>query len=197
VTGGQPAIAGDGRPAISASASPSVSGNGAAGSIGLAAARRAIQVTGPLPALHRPLVIQLVPPSNIAVGAVPWGLAPFVPAGSYREVSTATPADRLAGVVRGLVADAAGRSLILVVRDAHRHPVAAQVVDMLLAARPDAMLVEMGLPAWRPETAAYVASFGAARSNSRAAAEVLGLIGQQEAAQRGGFSADSPECPPR
>jgi beta-N-acetylhexosaminidase len=197
VTGGQPAIAGDGRPAISASASPSVSGNGAAGSIGLAAARRAIQVTGPLPALHRPLVVQLVPPSNIAVGAVPWGLAPFVPAGSYREVSTATPADRLAGVVRGLVADAAGRSLILVVRDAHRHPVAAQVVDMLLAARPDAMLVEMGLPAWRPETAAYVASFGAARSNSRAAAEVLGLIGQQEAAQRGGFSADSPECPPR
>jgi beta-N-acetylhexosaminidase len=197
VTSSQPAIPGDGGAAISVSGSLSVSGKGAASSIGLAAARRAIRVTGALPALHRPVVVQLVPPSYIAVGAVPWGLAPFVPAGSYRAVSTATPAESLAEVVRGLLAEAADRSLILVVRDAHRHPVAAQVVDMLLAARPDAMLVEMGLPAWRPETTAYVASFGAARSNSRAAAEVLGLIGERELqAQRGGLSAANAEYPP-
>jgi hypothetical protein len=88
------------------------------------------------------------------------------------------------------------RSLIVVVRDAHRHLVAAQVADMLLAARPDAILVEMGLPAWRPETTGNVASFGAARNNARAAAEVLGLIGQREPAQRGGLSADKVENPP-
>jgi beta-N-acetylhexosaminidase len=151
-------------------------GNGAASPIGLAAARRAIRVTGALPDLHRPLVVQLVPPSNLAAGAIPWGLGSFVPASSYREVSTATSADNLSGVVRGLLAEAAGRSLIIVVRDAHRHPVAAHMAGLLIAARPDATLVEMGIPAWQPESAAYVASFGAARSNSRAAAEALGLI---------------------
>jgi beta-N-acetylhexosaminidase len=196
LTGRQPVIARDGQPTSSASSFPSVPANGG-GPIGLTAARRAIQVTGALPALHRPLVVQLVPPSNIAVGAVPWGLAPFVPAGSYREVSTAAPAESLAGAVRGLLTDAAGRSLIIVVRDAHRHPIATQVVDMLLAARPDAILVEMGLPAWRPEATAYVASFGAARSNSRAAAEVLGLIRQREPTQRGELSVDNAENPPR
>ena len=153
-----------------------LAGNGAVSLIGLAAARRAIQVNGILPELHEPLVVQLVPPSNLAVGVVPWGLASFVPAANYREVSTATPADSLPGVVQGVLADAVGRSLIVVVRDAHRHPVATQVASLLLAARPDATLVEMGLPAWQPESAAYVASFGAARSNSRAAAEALGLI---------------------
>ena len=44
--------------------------------------------------LRRPLVVQLVPPSNLAAGAVPWGLSPFVPADSYREISTGTPAGR-------------------------------------------------------------------------------------------------------
>ena len=67
--------------------------------IGLAAARRAVAVSGQLPAAGRPLVVQLVPPSNLAVGAVPWGLAAFVPADSYREISTATPATGLAAAV--------------------------------------------------------------------------------------------------
>ncbi len=94
---GQPALAGDGRPTRAGGGRPNHLGNGAVSPIGLAAARRAIQVTGALPALHQPLVVQLVPPSNLAVGAVPWGLAAFVPAGSYREVGTATLADSLAG----------------------------------------------------------------------------------------------------
>ncbi len=94
---------------------------------------------------------------------------------SAQELSTATPAGNLAAAVHGLLADATGRSLIIVVRDAHRHPVAAQVAGLLLAARPDAILLEMGLPAWQPEAITYVASFGAARSNAMAA-EVLGLI---------------------
>ena len=145
--------------------------------IGLIAARRAISVSGPLPVSGRPLVVQLVPPSNIAVGAVPWGLKPYVPADSYREISTGTPADGLAGVVNAILADAAGRTLIVVVRDAHRHPVAAAAAEVILAARPDAALLEMGLPVWRPASAGtYLASFGAARSSARAAAELLGLV---------------------
>jgi beta-N-acetylhexosaminidase len=155
--------------------------DGASGSrIGLAAARRALFVSGRLPAPARPLVVQLEPPSNLAAGAVPWGLRPYVPANSYREISTGTPADGLARVVAGILAEAADRTLIVVVRDAHRHPVAAGAAELILAARPDAVLVEMGLPVWRPVSAStangsYVATYGAAHSNSRAAAEIVGL----------------------
>jgi beta-N-acetylhexosaminidase len=74
-----------------------------------------------------------------------------------------------------LLADAAGRSLVIVVRDAHRYPVAAEAVSQLVTARPDAVVLEMGLPAWRPAAGRYIASYGAAYSNSRAAAELLGL----------------------
>jgi beta-N-acetylhexosaminidase len=148
------------------------------GAIGLAAARRAIAVRGSLPAMTRPLVVQLVPPSNLAVGSVPWGLAAFVPPGSYREISTATPASELPGVVSAVLAAAGRRSLIIVVRDAHRHPVASAAVKLLLAERPDAVVLEMGLPVWRPDAGTYVASYGGALSNSRAAAELLGLTGR-------------------
>lgn len=78
----------------------------------------------------------------------------------------------------GLLAEAAGRTLIIVVRDAHRHPVAARAVTLMLASRPDAVVLEIGLPVWRPAAGSYVASYGAARSNSRAAAEALGLAGR-------------------
>jgi beta-N-acetylhexosaminidase len=143
--------------------------------IGLAAARRALAVDGSLPALHNPLVIQFVPPSNLAVGDVPWGLRPWLTDGSYREVSTGTPAAELPGLVVRLLAEASGRSLVVVVRDAHRHPVAANAVSRLVAARPDAVVLEMGLPAWRPAAGRYLASYGAAYFNAQAAAEVLGL----------------------
>jgi beta-N-acetylhexosaminidase len=37
------------------------------------------------------------------------------------------------------------------------------------------VVVEMGLPLWRPASGGYVATYGAARPNGRAAAEALGL----------------------
>ncbi len=74
-----------------------------------------------------------------------------------------------------LLAEADDRSLIIVVRDAHRHAVARQAVQLMLAGRPDAVVVEMGLPVWRPGEASYVTSYGAGRSNARATAEILGL----------------------
>jgi beta-N-acetylhexosaminidase len=160
-----------------AAAGTAAAGTAADGSIGLAAARRAICVSGalPLPSPDRPLVVQLVPPSNLAAGTVPWGLQPYVPPDSYREISTDTPADGLADVVAGILAEARGRTLIVVVRDAHRHSAAAGAAELMLAARPDAVLLEMGLPVWRPSAGSYVATYGAARSNSRAAAEIMGL----------------------
>jgi beta-N-acetylhexosaminidase len=108
---------------------------------------------------------------------VPWGLHPWLADDSYREISTGTGAASLPELVTRLLAEADGRSLVVVVRDAHRHPVAADAVSRLVAARPDAVVLEMGLPIWRPAGGRYLASYGAARSNSRAAAEVLGLTG--------------------
>jgi beta-N-acetylhexosaminidase len=149
--------------------------NGAAAEIGLAAARRAVRVDGVPQPLHRPFVVEIVPPANMAAGAVPWGLGAWVPAVSLRRISTGEPAASLAASIDGLLAEAAGRSLVIVVRDAHRYPAAADVASQILAARPDAVVVEMGLPVWRPVAGLYLATFGAARTSSRAAAEVLGL----------------------
>jgi beta-N-acetylhexosaminidase len=128
------------------------------------------------PVLREPLVVEVVPPDNVAAGAVPWGLGSFVPPASLRRVSTGSMADGLAASVSALLAEAAGRSVVIVVRDAHRHPAAAAATAAILAARPDAVVVEMGLPVWRPAGGVYLATFGAARTSSRAAAEVLGLV---------------------
>jgi beta-N-acetylhexosaminidase len=50
------------------------------------------------------------------------------------------------------------------------------VVSGLLAARPDGIVMEVGLRVWRPPASVYIATYGAARTNGRAAAEILGLI---------------------
>jgi beta-N-acetylhexosaminidase len=144
--------------------------------VGLAAARRAIRVTRALDGpLDRPVVVEVVPPPNVAVGPVPWGLATWVPADSIVRVGTRLPAAELARRMDAALAAASGRSLIVVVRDAHRHLAAREAVTRLLAARPDAVVLEMGLPVWRPPSGAYVATYGAAHTSGLAAAQLLGL----------------------
>lgn len=134
--------------------------------LGLVAARRALRIEGTLPALAGRLVVQLEPPATIAVGDVPWGLAPHDP--SVRVLRMSDDAASITGA-------AAGRPLVIVCRDTHRHPWARQVVETLSAGHPAVVLVEMGWPAaWRPAGAvAYVASYGAARANARAVVELL------------------------
>jgi beta-N-acetylhexosaminidase len=86
------------------------------------------------------------------------------------------PADGGRVDAAGILAAAAGRSLVAVVRDAHRDEQTRSLVNALLAARPDLILVEMGLPFWRPpEGTSYLATYGASRASARAAAELLGL----------------------
>jgi beta-N-acetylhexosaminidase len=144
--------------------------------VGLAAARRAVRVTGAPPRpLRRPVLVEVVPPANIAVGSVPWGLEAWVPADSIVRIGVGKGATELARAADGALTAAAGRPLVVVVRDAHRYPAARDVVTRLLAARPDAVVVEMGLPVWRPPHAVHVATYGAALISGLAAAEVLGL----------------------
>ncbi len=156
--------------------------------VGLTAARRAIAVTGTLRPLPDPVLAEVVPPANIAVGTVPWGLSNWVRRDSIYRIS-ATGEDDPAAAAALVAGAAGGRPLLIVVRDAHRYPAARRVVEALLAARPDAVVVEMGLPVWRVPARAYVATFGATRASSRAVAEMLGLSADQE------VSTDGPDRP--
>jgi hypothetical protein len=63
---------------------------------------------------------------------------------------------------------------VLVVRDAHRHAWEREVADALLAKVADGVVVETGIPLWRPaRAAAYVATHGGGRANLEAAAARL------------------------
>ena len=162
--------------------------------VGLVAARRAVQVSGPRRTLSHPVIIEVEPRENIAAGRFGWGLGPWAPAGSVHRVSASGRLLNGAGLgpaeadgrpggrgsrpvdAAGILAAAAGRSLVAVVRDAHRDEQTRSLVSALLAARPDLILVEMGLPFWRPpEGTSYLATYGASRASAHAAAELLGL----------------------
>ncbi|MEV0196640.1 glycoside hydrolase family 3 protein [Nonomuraea sp. NPDC050691] len=140
---------------------------GGASSIGLHAARRAVRLDGSAGPLTDPLVVEVDTPPTIAVGDVPWGVSPWLP---QAEVVRVRPADADAGA---LLERATGRSLVVIVKDAHRYADSRALVSALVAARPDAIVVEMGLPVWRPGSAAYIATYGAARANAQAAMELL------------------------
>ena len=189
------------------------------GHIGLQAARRAVRRSGPAPQLADPVIVEVEPRGNVAVGRAAWGLAPWAPPGSVRRISadplavvtintaatgsgpgtdagTATAYAGLAeknagayadgapagaGTAAEILAAAANRSLVLVVRDAHRSESTRDLVLSVLAHRRDAVVVEMGLPLWRPPAGSYrtfVATYGASRASGQAAAEVLGLAGR-------------------
>jgi beta-N-acetylhexosaminidase len=143
--------------------------------IGLTAARHALRVTGARPELRDPIVIEVEPVPNMAAGDARWGLDAWASAGNSRRVAAAPdPGQAAAAALKA----AAGRSLILAVRDAHRSPATQHLVTAVLAERPDTVLVEMGLPYWQPPPGAcqaYLATYGASRANSTAAAEFLGL----------------------
>ncbi|MBB6170782.1 beta-N-acetylhexosaminidase [Nocardiopsis mwathae] len=134
--------------------------------VGLDGARRALRVDGILPPLHDPVVVELDAPPGIAVGEVPWGLSPWFPGTERVDPATAAPS--------AVLDRAADRDLVVVVRDAHRHAAARRLLEEVCRARPDTVVVEMGLPAWRPRCQAHISTYGAARVNGRSAAELLG-----------------------
>lgn len=152
-------------------------GQSAASDIGLVAARRALTVTGadrfkPLSSASRaPYVAAFTPVANIAVGdETPWGVA-----AELCRLLPGTETGSFAGEGAGAATlTAAGdRPIVTVVRDEHRHPWMAAALDVLLAARPDTIVVEMGVPQSSPRGALHIATHGAARVCGRAAAEIV------------------------
>jgi beta-N-acetylhexosaminidase len=117
--------------------------------VGLEVARRALRVEGDVRIAGAANVVELLPEPNMAAGPHEHSLAKLM--GSEVE----------------------GR-LVIVLRDAHRHEWERTEAGRLLADHPDAVVVETGLPLWRPASArSYVATGGGGRANLVAAAELL------------------------
>ncbi|MBP2702848.1 glycoside hydrolase family 3 protein [Microbispora sp. RL4-1S] len=175
---------------------PTVAG---ADGIGLVAARRAVRVTwrdgaagpagaagadrvtgtaglaGALPLAAAPHVVELAPETNLAIDrGTPWGagdaLTALMPGTTVLRLREQDVRD---GLPERALGGAAGRPLVIVVRDAHRHPWQIDLLERMLAARPDGIVVEMGLPGRTDLGAAHIATHGAARVCGQAAAEIL------------------------
>ncbi|MEV1065672.1 glycoside hydrolase family 3 N-terminal domain-containing protein [Streptomyces sp. NPDC050263] len=143
---------------------------------GLAAARRAVRGTGPLPEPVRGAhVVDCFPPPHPALN---WGGEDLLTAlRSLDPTVTGTAvtgepedAEAVEDLVRDVLRTAQGRPLVVAVCDAELYPWQQRVRDALLAARPDAVLVCTGLP--EPGGRA-LSAYGRGRVNLRALAEVL------------------------
>ena len=165
-------------------------GPGAIDGIGLSAARRALRLTGVLPEPRDPVVVEVEPLVNMAAGDARWGLDAWVPAGSLRVAAVPDAGTAASGAAEALKA-ATGRSLILVVRDAHRSPATRSLVTAVLAERPDTILVEMGLPYWQPPAGAYQAYLATLRRLPRQ------RPGRRRAARPHGSSITASSAQPR
>ena len=153
-----------------------------AADVGALAAARALRSEGAVQLLRRALVLELATEPSIAAGASP---------GPGHWLAQALPGSRLEPIGRGTRVEDVQRSdseqLVVVVRDAHRHAWQRKAVKALVAAEPDAIVVDVGLPAWRPAGGAgLLVTYGAARVNLEAAAELLSGRAILPLATRGG-----------
>jgi len=119
--------------------------------VGLDAAWRALRIDGDVRLEGPARVVELLPEPNIAAGVHEHSLEKLLGAGAAAE----------------------GR-LVIVLRDAHRYEALRAEAEQLLVEHPDAVVVETGLPYWRPpEARGYITTHGAGRANLQAAAEQL------------------------
>ena len=135
--------------------------------VGLEVARRALVADGTVALRRPPLVVELSPEASIAAGSSNHGLADVLQSATALRLHDA-PLDP-----RTLVEEHFDRQLVIVVRDAHRHTWERVAVQALLEAAPDGVVVEVGVPVWRPDGVGYIGTHGQGRVNLEAAAERL------------------------
>ena len=115
--------------------------------VGADAARRALVREGDTTFLAPPRIVELRPAANIAAGEAEHSLAAEI----VRQGEPVPAAD------------------VYVVRDAHRHPWMQAAADV-----EDAVVIETGLPLWRPSRArGYVVTYGGSRASYDAVADLL------------------------
>ena len=142
---------------------PPVGAAGELAALGMTAARRSLRLVGDVRLAAGPTVVELDPAPTVAVGRTAWGLAGLLPGALEWRLGPDDP-------VPPLPAD---RPLVVVARDATRVGWVGRAVTALLADRPDAVVVEMGLPGPVPAARGWVATGGASRASALAAAEAL------------------------
>jgi beta-N-acetylhexosaminidase len=140
--------------------SSSISANGPAKDAARDVARRALETVGEPRLDEAPLVVELRPNANMAAGEAEHSLGEVL-------------AGRLPGT-RTLVLDEqgtppAGGADVVVVRDAHRHAWMRELTEQLSPS----VVVEIGVPVWRPDGPAYIATHGGSRVSFEAVAEVV------------------------
>ena len=154
---------------------------------GLAAARRALRVFGhnaalnvtPWPLTTPAYVVELSPAVNMAIAPdTPWGvlapLAELMPgtAGTRVTAPEFEGDSVVTAAIDAALHAAAGRPLVIAVRDAHRHAWMSSAVKQATIARSDTIVVEMGVPV-SPIGGIQIATFGASNACAVAAAELL------------------------
>ncbi len=111
------------------------------------AARRALDCIGDTSFISAPRIVELRPVANIAAGEAEHSLAAIV----VRQGEPVPDAD------------------VYVVRDAHRHSWMQAAVDV-----DGAVVIETGLPLWRPERArGYIVAYGGSRASYQAVSDLL------------------------
>jgi beta-N-acetylhexosaminidase len=129
-------------------------------------ARRALRAEGELSLDGPPLVVELLPAANIAAGEAEHSLGAVL--------AERLPGTRSVVVREGEAPAVVARQLLIVLRDAHRHEWMREAADTLLGRAPNAVVVETGVPVWRPDGArGYVATLGGSRVGYEALAELL------------------------
>ena len=152
---------------------------------GIEAARRALHAEGEVVLDGPALVVELQPEPTIAAGVLRRSPGDWL--------ADVLPVARLVRVDEwpsGLDVDSGSR-LVVITRDAHRHEWQREAAQALVADRRDAIVLDVGLPRWRPEGfGGYVATYGAARVNVEAAAERL-YSGSRRGVEQSGSSPGS------
>ena len=120
-----------------------------------------------------PYVLELSPPRQ-GIEPTAGSLLAMLNARDPRVTGTRLLPDHADDTLAGVLAAAADRPLVVVVRDAHRVPVTRRRLGAVLAGRPDAVVVGIGTGADRSLAAGrYLGTRGGARVNLSAAADLL------------------------
>ncbi|WP_116449448.1 glycoside hydrolase family 3 N-terminal domain-containing protein [Blastococcus litoris] len=154
-------------------ASPAAEQSAVDREVGAAAARRATRTreAGRLPGPA--LVVELRGEANMAVGQARWSLAE--PLAAHGLLAGAVAVHDGTPSVEEALAGADGLPVVVAVRDAYRAPWQREWLQRLVARRPDAVVVALGMPDDADLVPGpVVTAHGAGAANTRAVAELLG-----------------------
>ena len=138
--------------------------------LGLEAARKALRIRGNPRLDGPPLVVDVVTDPSIAAGVMPWGLGPHL-----TELVPGTRALRVSPDDVALVLEAAGgfSRVVVVTREAHRHPAVQALLAALRESTVDFVRVETGVPGTDDDGGDRIDTFSGSYVSLRAAAEYL------------------------